>query len=377
MNVKQNTLGYKIKTNIGWKEFEGISCNGQQEVLEVLFENGKSIKATKDHQIYVDWFSCKPVKELKIGTEVLTSYGFEKIVDIKPCGNEEVYDVLEVGEVNRFFANDILVHNCKFIGKSGTLVESSVMRRLLNETVNSTYSFTIDGDIRFYKELDPHMKYMVAIDPSMGVNGDFAAIQVFEFPTFIQTAEWMSDKLNQNDQVEKLKALVEWMYADLKARGCRSPEIYWSLENNSVGEGFICSLREKAINNGNQYPQDYIKRGHLISEIGNKRIGFTTTKRTKTMACAQLKNSLETDHMKVLSKEYVQELSNFTLKEVNYSAKDPNIHDDLITASLTVMLMYLQCKNSLDLDIPLYDLQTNKIDPKDSKYDMPFMFVSR
>ena len=223
--IHKNTIGYKILTNTGYKDFESISFNGIKEVFEVELDNGLKVKATDDHEIFVDWFVSKPVSKLKVGDEVLTSDGYFKISSIKRCGEEEVYDVIDVDGVNRFYTNNILVHNCKFIGKSGTLVDSTTMRRLMEETKNRSYKFVIAGDIRFYKELDKSMKYLVAIDPAMGVSGDFSAIQVFEFPTFIQVAEWMDDKLNQNDQVEKLKSLIEWMYADLKTKGCQRPEI--------------------------------------------------------------------------------------------------------------------------------------------------------
>lgn len=374
--IKQNTLGYKIKTNTGYKNFSGISCNGEQDVLEVIFENDISVKCTSDHEIFVDWFESKPISKLKVGDSVLSSNGFLKIIEINKCGREVVYDVLDVDGVNRFYANDILVHNCQFIGKTGTLVDSLSMGRLMEFTRNKTYSFVIDGDIRFYKDLNKYSKYLVAIDPAMGLEGDFAAIQVFSFPEFEQVAEWMGDKLNQNDQVEKLKTLIEWMYTDLKTKGCRRPEIYWSLENNSVGEGFICSMREKAFNNNLNNAQDYIKRGNLISENGNKRIGFTTSKKTKTVACAQLKNLLETNRMIIHSNEYVKQLSNFTLKEVNYSASGKGEHDDLISASLVILYMYLQCKNSLDLHVPITN-DVPKMEIIDKKYEMPFLFFNR
>lgn len=374
--IKQNTLGYKIKTNTGYKNFSGISCNGEQDVLEVIFENDISVKCTSDHEIFVDWFESKPISKLKVGDSVLSSNGFLKIIEINKCGREVVYDVLDVDGVNRFYANDILVHNCQFIGKTGTLVDSLSMGRLMESTRNKTYSFVIDGDIRFYKDLNKYSKYLVAIDPAMGLEGDFAAIQVFSFPEFEQVAEWMGDKLNQNDQVEKFKNLIEWMYTDLKTKGCRRPEIYWSLENNSVGEGFICSMREKAFNNNLNNAQDYIKRGNLISENGNKRIGFTTSKKTKTVACAQLKNLLETNRMIIHSNEYVKQLSNFTLKEVNYSASGKGEHDDLISASLVILYMYLQCKNSLDLHVPITN-DIPKMEIMDKKYEMPFLFFNR
>lgn len=375
MDIRQNLNGYKVLTNEGYKDFEGISFNGQRDVIKLCFENNSDITCTDDHKIFVDLEEYKPVKELNIGDDVLTSDGFIKIVDKQDFGVNNVYDILGVDGGNRFYANNILVHNCQFIGKSGTLVDSSTMRNILSETKNISYEFVIDSDIRFYKTLDKHMKYLVAIDPSMGVSGDFAAIQVFEFPSFIQVAEWMSDTLNQNDQVEKLKALTDWMYADLRTKGCKAPEIYWSLENNSVGEGFICSLREKSKNEGWEKPQDYIRRATHISEIGNKRMGFTTTKRSKTMACAQLKNRLETNQLKIMSSLYAQQLSNFTLKEVNYSASGKGEHDDLITASLTIMMMYLQCRNSLDLNTQILS-SIDEISQTHS-YELPFLFTVR
>ena len=238
----------------------------------------------------------------------------------------------------------------KFIGKSKTLVNSDKMRELIDGTRDATYKYVIDNDVRFYKELDPASKYLIALDPSMGVSGDFAAMQIFEFPSFEQVGEWMSDSLNQNGQVEKMRVVTDWIYEDLRAKGSMRPNIYWTFENNTVGEGFLCALREKAMEEGS--PEKYIQHAQLITEYGNKRIGWTTDKRNKATACSQLKTRIENGSMVVHSKAYVQQLSNYTLKEVSYSATDGN-HDDLISASLLVIMMYLQEMNSLDLLQPI------------------------
>lgn len=246
-----------------------------------------------------------------------------------------------------FFSREF---ECRFIGKSKTLVNSGKMRELIDRTRDATYKYVIDNDVRFYKELDPASKYLIALDPSMGVSGDFAAMQIFEFPSFEQVGEWMSDSLNQNGQVEKMRVVTDWIYEDLRAKGSMRPNIYWTFENNTVGEGFLCALREKAMKEGS--PEKYIQHAQLITEYGNKRIGWTTDKRNKATACSQLKTRIENGSMVVHSKAYVQQLSNYTLKEVSYSATDGN-HDDLISASLLVIMMYLQEMNSLDLLQPI------------------------
>ena len=139
------------------------------------------------------------------------------------------------------------------------------------------------------------------------------------------------------------------MYKDIKQRGNKHPEIYWSLENNGSAEGFICALRELE----HQTNTTYIKRATLINEYGNKRIGFTTTNRTKPMACSQLKILFESNKLKINSREYLVQLSNFSAKSaMSYSARGEG-HDDLITASLTIIMMYLQNKNINDLDMEI------------------------
>ena len=347
--IIHKNVGYKIQTTDGYVPFDGISKMPPKKVYRLKLDNDYELVATADHLIFYSKTKCKPLGEYKPGDKVYTVHGLATVISTEYAGEEEVYDVLDTPNHN-FYANDVLVHNCRFIGKSKTLVNSDKMRELIDGTRDATYKYVIDNDVRFYKELDPASKYLVALDPSMGVSGDFAAMQIFEFPSFEQVGEWMSDSLNQNGQVEKMRVVTDWIYEDLRAKGSMRPNIYWTFENNTVGEGFLCALREKAMEEGS--PEKYIQHAQLITEYGNKRIGWTTDKRNKATACSQLKTRIENGSMVVHSKAYVQQLSNYTLKEVSYSATDGN-HDDLISASLLVIMMYLQEMNSLDLLQPI------------------------
>lgn len=359
---------YKILTNNGWKKFDGIKKIDNQEVIKITLENDNFIECTNDHKIYINCFECVEAKTLKIGDYVYTDDGLITIKNIENVGIKDVYDILNVEDGNKFFANDILVHNCEFIGQSNSLVDSNVIRNMLLELESVTYKFLVDNDIKFYDDLKPYKKYIVTIDTSMGLEEDYSAIQVFEFPGFIQIAEWQADKLNQNLQVEKMKNLTDWMYSDIKSKGNLHPEIYWSLENNGSGEGFICALREKG-------GTEYIKRANLITETGNKRIGFTTTSRTKPMACSQLKILLESNRMKINSRNYAIQLSNFSADSaMSYSAKGES-HDDLITSSLIMIMVYLQEKNRLDLNMEIMNYNNIRAQLKPENIeDSPIIF---
>lgn len=362
---------YKILTNNGWKSFDGIKKIPNQSIIKIILEDKTYIKCTSDHRIYISEQEYIEANKLKINDKIYTKKGLLAIKDIIKCQNNDVYDILNVDDGNKFYANDILVHNCEFIGKSNSLIDSMILRQKILEldSLGITYKKVIDNDIRIYTDINPWKKYLVSIDTSMGVDGDFAAIQVFSVPHFEQVAEWKSDKLNQNGQLDKLKSIVDWLYNEIKKNGNKHPEIYWSLENNGSAEGFICALRQiELYTNSN-----YIKHATLISEFGNKRIGFTTTNRTKPMACSQLKILFESNQFKINSREYLLQLSNFSAQSaMSYSANGSG-HDDLITSSLTIILMYLQNKNIFDFDNEVMNtFETEKI--KEMNYDMPFIF---
>ena len=53
---------------------------------------------------------------------------------------------------------------------------------------------------------------MVALDPAMGTGGDFAAIQVFELPTFEQVGEWHHNTTPMNQQVRILQSITKHLH---------------------------------------------------------------------------------------------------------------------------------------------------------------------
>ena len=82
--------------------------------------------------------------------EIAQKHNLPVIIHNREAG-KDVYDILQVGDRNKFYANDILVHNCEFIGRQGTLIESTILRELINKTKDTTYEYIIDNNIRFYK----------------------------------------------------------------------------------------------------------------------------------------------------------------------------------------------------------------------------------
>jgi hypothetical protein len=125
--------------------------------------------------------------------------------------------------------------------------------------------------------------------------------------------------------------------------------IYYSIENNSIGEAALISLQE--------YGEHNIP-GTFLTETGvKKRKGYNTTQKSKLAACAKFKHLVESKKMKINSKSLVTELKNFVAVSGSYKAKAGET-DDLVMSSLLVTRMLQDLGNyvsELESQIRDYD----------------------
>jgi hypothetical protein len=221
------------------------------------------------------------------------------------------------------------------------------------------------GQTRWYKDIDPKATYLVALDPSLGTGGDYGAIQVFEMPSMIQVAEWHHNLTPIQQQVKHLREICRYINDRGVERG-GTPQIYYSVENNSLGEAALIVISDLGEENFHGlFLSEPIRKGH----IRKFRKGFNTTHRSKISACSQLKNLLETDKMKINSKALVSELKTFVSHGVGFGAKSGE-NDDLVSSTLLIIRM---ADVLADWDPHIYDKMTEKI----SEDNMPMpIFVS-
>jgi hypothetical protein len=221
------------------------------------------------------------------------------------------------------------------------------------------------GQTRWYKDIDPRCTYLVALDPSLGTGGDFGAIQVFEMPTMIQVAEWRHNLTPIQTQVKHLREICKYIHDRGIEKG-GEPQIYYSVENNTLGEAALIVVRDLGEENfQGLFLSEPIRKGH----VRKFRKGFNTTHRTKITSCSQLKNMLETKKMKINSKPLVSELKTFVAHGVGFGAKSGE-HDDLVSGVLLIIRMAAVLA---DWDSEIYEKLTEKI--TEDQMPMP-IFVS-
>ena len=221
---------------------------------------------------------------------------------------------------------------CEFVTDDETLIDPL---KLLRMTGVEPQFYT--NTARWYSAPLPNRSYMLALDPSMGTGGDDAAIQVFMLPEMLQIAEWQHNRTDPRNQVRILMQLLLFLDAELRDDPDQQgePEIYWTVENNSLGEAILCIIEDTG---EERFPGMFVSEKKRKGQTRRFRKGFNTDNRKKLSACARLKSLVESDRMTINSKQLIREFKNFVHREASFAAK-PGEKDDLTSASLLIVRM--------------------------------------
>lgn len=253
-------------------------------------------------------------------------------------------------------------HECKFLVFEETLINSINLADL-----NGSDPIMKMGQARFYKNIDPTSTYILSLDPSLGTGGDYAAIQIMELPSLEQVAEWHHNMTPVQGQAKILRDLVKYIDDRCNAAGVTS-SIYYSVENNTVGDSALVSISELGEETfPGLFLSEPIKKGH----VRRFRKGFNTTHSAKISSCAKLKQLIESKQIKLRSKSLISELKSFVASGITFKAKTGQ-HDDLVSSLLLAvrMIMLLQ-----DWDPSIYEKMRDRTGLEE--YDLPMpIFIS-
>ena len=250
-------------------------------------------------------------------------------------------------------------YGCEFLVFDETLINSIHLATM--EGGNPILNM---GQTRWYKKPTSQYTYVVALDPSMGTGGDFAAIQVFELPTYEQVAEWQHNNTAIPGQIRVLADICRYIEECTK-----NPQgIYWSVENNGLGEAALIVINDFGEENiPGLFVSEPIRKGH----VRKFRKGFNTTHSTKVTACSRLKTMIENDKMTLHSKPFISELKGYVATGSSFQAK-VGMTDDLVSATLLAIRMMAVLK---DWDPRIYDSFNQAEHDEDYEPPMP-IFIS-
>lgn len=234
----------------------------------------------------------------------------------EPPGRDEKFqkeETAKIGEIK--FRQEYL---CEFISDDPLLFDTLVMANLTNY-VKTLKPYGTVNDIIIHEPIKQNGTYLIGMDPATGTGSDYTTITAFSFPELTQCVSWRSNIMTSPRAYQILKKIL-----DLFIR--QQCTVYFSVENNAVGEGIIASYEL------DENPPD----AHFVTEENSKRLGFTTTSRTKMKACVTAKDLVERGVITIKSIILIEEMKNYVRRANGYSAKI-GATDDMISALLIVI----------------------------------------
>ncbi len=252
-------------------------------------------------------------------------------------------------------------YGCEFLIYDETLISSLKLTEMIGRDPIQKM-----GQVRWYKDPVPGNIYAVALDPSLGTGGDYAGIQVFELPSMIQCAEWQHNITPVQGQVRILREILRYIEDKI---GENTNNIYWSVENNTVGESALVAIADQG---EETFPGLFMSEPVRKGNVRKFRKGFNTTFGNKIAACARLKYLIEQDKMKVNSKLLISELKGFIAHGTTFKAKE-GLHDDLVSS---VLLIVRLSEVLADWDVRVFDSITSR-DEDYEEFEPPMpIFIS-
>lgn len=234
-----------------------------------------------------------------------------------PPGRDEKFKEEQIGQIGELKWKQ--EYECAFLSSDALLIDSIILAGITKQLEEVKPEFEVN-DVVFWERPKAGVTYLVGVDPATGTGEDFTVMTVYEFPSMKQVAIFRSNTMSSAKVYPILKNLLKM----LERTGST---VYFSIENNGVGEGLI------ALFEADETPPE---SAEFISEAGKDRLGVTTSGKSKIRSCLSLKELLERGTLSIKSKLLLQELKAFTRHAGSYAAQKGST-DDAVSATLIVM----------------------------------------
>jgi len=347
----------KVKTPSGFKSFSGIQKVYKPFYHWIIFDDGSEIKCSDNHFFGKEKIKASSIKvdDLLQGKKVV----YNEIVE------EEIYlyDLLDVGEDNLYYSNNLVSHNCEFLGSVDTLIDVTKLRNLVYED-----PIKRNKGLDIYENPIKDHNYMITVDVARGIEHDYSAFIVFDITSFPYkvVAKYRNNEIKPMLFPSIIKQVADayndsWVLIEVNDIGDQVASIlYFDLEYENM---LMCAMRGRA--------------GQVVGSgfSGKKsQLGVRMTSAVKKLGCSNLKTLLEDDKLVTNDYDIISELTTFVQKRQSFEAEE-GCNDDLamclVIFSWLVAQDYFKEMTDNDVRKRIYEEQKNQIEQ-----DMaPFGFI--
>jgi hypothetical protein len=355
---------YEILTDDGWSDFHGVRKQTAIGYVKIVLDTEETLECSLDHKIMCG-NSFKEAKDLNIGDTVNTLNGRSKITQyyITKDENIAVYDALHVSKNNKYVTNNIISHNCEFVGSSGTLISGAKLKTLVHQRP----IFENENIKQYKKPVKDHI-YIMTVDVSRGKGLDYSTFSIFDATTmpceqvctfrdnFIGPADYASVIYRMATIYNNAQVLVEindigGQVADTLFFDFGYEEVIYTANNGRSG---------KQVSGGFGKSTDR---------------GIRTTKTVKSVGCNILKMLVEQEQLILNDFETIAELYTFSRKANSYEAESGK-HDDMVATLFLFAWLSDQAYFKDITDINILTRLREKTEQEITDDLLPFGFIN-
>jgi hypothetical protein len=252
---------------------------------------------------------------------------------------------------------------CSFIGSSASLIAGDVIASLSP----TPYVFTTDDGLDILEEPQKDHQYVVVVDTSRGVGGDYSAFTV----TDVSSVPYRVVGKYRNNIISPL------LYPDIIHKVAKDfNNAYVLIEINDIGQQIADILHSEL-----EYENIFrvgasTKQGQFLTSgfKGSAFLGVRTTKQVKRIGCSNLKTLIESKKLLIFDKDIISELSTFIEVRGGVFGADEGYHDDLV---MTLVLLawasrdpYFKELTNVNLRNALFENQLKQIEEELTPFGM-------
>jgi len=359
-----NNKKIEVLTPKGFQSFLGVNKIKRDKYIHLKFEDGNELKCSLDHPLSTVNGIVR-AKDLDKETEVFTESGGTFLKSYRVIKKEvELFDIVNSGDDHLYYSNNIVSHNCSFLGSVDTLISSAKLQCLIyNDPIKSS-----EGFAAYEPPKDGH-NYMITVDVSEGTGKDYHAFVVIDITNipYRVVAKYKNNELKPMllpDIIYKIANSYNKAYVliEIASVGDQiAKDLMFDLEYENM---LMCSMRGRS--------------GQLVGQgFSGKtsQLGIKMSKQVKRVGCSNLKTIIEDDKLIINDFDIISELTTFVSKNHSFEG-EVGCNDDLsmclVIFSWLIVQDYFKEMTNNDVRKRIYEEQKDQIEQDMS----PFGFIN-